>query len=376
MRSLATIQRIKSLEPIPGKDKIVYASFCGVGWHVIVGTDMKVGDLCVYVEYDSVLPLKPEFEFLRSRCWSPRYNGFRIRGMRMANLLSEGIAFPLSILPVQGVKYEEGQDVTDLLGIVKYDPELLEENKEKDSRLSTGILRFLFRIPLLKKLFFRKKNKGWPKWASKSDETRVQNLTYVFDKYQGLDVVLTEKMDGCSALYGLHKGKFYVCSRNLQIQKAKGKYAKEQSRYLQAAQILEIEKKLKKAKKLYGYDFYIQGELCGPTIQGNKYEFEGLRLFVFNVYSITQKKYLAPFELQNFCHEIGLETVPFLGRTRFAWANVDEIVARANGPSMYGNTPREGIVVRSERWMPPDLNMALQWSLKVISPEFMVKYGL
>jgi hypothetical protein len=85
---------------------------------------------------------------------------------------------------------------------------------------------------------------------------------------------------------------------------------------------------------------------------------------------------LAPFELQNFCHELGFESVPFLRREKFQWKNVDEIVESAKGKSVFGDTPREGIVVRSEKWMPPDVLMSNQWSLKTINPDFMIRYGL
>ena len=372
-RILASIQKIKELEPIPGKDKIVLASFYGTGWQVIVGKDMNVDDLCVYIEYDSILPQKPEFEFLRSRCWNSRYEGFRIKCLKLGNAFSEGIAFPLSILPKGN--WKEGDDVTDLIGVIKYDPELLDEKRETKVQYPF-LLRLLFRIPLIKKLFFSNKRRDWPKWASKSDETRVQNLTYVFDKYQGLDVVVTEKMDGCSALYGLYKKEFVICSRNLQVKEAKGKYAKEQSRYIRAAKMFDIEKKLKSAKRIYGYDFYIQGELCGPAIQGNKYGFEDLRLFVFNVYSITQQRYLSMFEMFNFCSEIGFDPVPLVEKTKFCWKDVGELVEYAKGNSEFGGTPREGVVIRSERWMPPDHGMSNMWSLKTINPDFMLKYGL
>jgi hypothetical protein len=47
----------------------------------------KAGDLCVYVEIDSVMPEKPEYEFLRSK-------DFRIKTMKMAGVISQGICFP------------------------------------------------------------------------------------------------------------------------------------------------------------------------------------------------------------------------------------------------------------------------------------------
>ena len=51
MRNLASIQKIISLEQIPGKDKIELATV--LGWHVIVEkSKYKVGDLVIYCEVD------------------------------------------------------------------------------------------------------------------------------------------------------------------------------------------------------------------------------------------------------------------------------------------------------------------------------------
>ena len=68
MRKLASIQRIKSLEPIEGKDRIELCTI--LGWDVIVQKgEFKEGDLVVYCEYDTVLPIKPEFEFCDQGVW-------------------------------------------------------------------------------------------------------------------------------------------------------------------------------------------------------------------------------------------------------------------------------------------------------------------
>ena len=65
MRKLASIKRISKLEPIEGADKIELAHVGG--WKVVVAKDVghKEGDLVVYCEIDSFLPIEPEFEFLR-----------------------------------------------------------------------------------------------------------------------------------------------------------------------------------------------------------------------------------------------------------------------------------------------------------------------
>ena len=65
-RKLASIQRIKALEPIANADAIEKATV--LGWQLVVRRgEFRVGDRCIYCELDSLLPERPEFEFLRPR---------------------------------------------------------------------------------------------------------------------------------------------------------------------------------------------------------------------------------------------------------------------------------------------------------------------
>ena len=108
MRKLASIQKIKSLEPIAGADAIEKATV--LGWQLVVKKgEFNIGDLCVYCEIDSLLPDRPEFEFLKPR-------GMRIRTVRLRGQISQGICFPLNVLP-EGFDIQENTDVTETLGI-------------------------------------------------------------------------------------------------------------------------------------------------------------------------------------------------------------------------------------------------------------------
>lgn len=106
-RQLATIRTVDDITPIEGKDKIVLSTI--TGWHIITKKDeFQVGDKCVFIEIDSVLPEKPEFEFLRGK-------DFRIRTMKMGGVTSQGIAFPLNILSNYGeLVYSENGEITGL----------------------------------------------------------------------------------------------------------------------------------------------------------------------------------------------------------------------------------------------------------------------
>ena len=131
MRKLASIQKIVSLEPIKDADKIEKATV--LGWELVVAKkdNFKVGDLVVYCEVDSILPDKPEFEFLRER-------KFRIKTIKLRGQVSQGICFPLSILPK--AKYNEGEDVTEVFGARKYDPwRSLNARRQNDLHLLTRI---------------------------------------------------------------------------------------------------------------------------------------------------------------------------------------------------------------------------------------------
>ncbi len=94
VRKLATIERISAINPIPEADQIERATIRG--WNVVVKKgEHKVGELVVYCEIDSLMPERPEFEFLRPR-------GFRVRTIKLRGQCSQGIIFPLNILNSAG----------------------------------------------------------------------------------------------------------------------------------------------------------------------------------------------------------------------------------------------------------------------------------
>ena len=188
MRTLASIKRISGIHPIEGKDRIVLAQVDG--WNVIVRKDeYKVGDLCVYVEIDSVMPERPEFEFLRPK-------KFRIKTMSMAGTISQGICFPLNILPARKGGYHENDDVTDILGVKQYEATMDVEPEQPKLVQKSKWPRFLMRWKWFRKLVLPKKQaKGFSSFISKTDETRVQNMPWILQD-NGLWIA-TEKIDGC-----------------------------------------------------------------------------------------------------------------------------------------------------------------------------------
>ena len=68
MRKLASIEKVRKVEPIEGADRIELAHV--LGWQCVVNKgQFKEMDTAVYFEIDSFLPIRPEFEFLRKSCY-------------------------------------------------------------------------------------------------------------------------------------------------------------------------------------------------------------------------------------------------------------------------------------------------------------------
>ena len=360
MRTLASIQKIESLEPIPGADAIEKARV--LGWNVVVKKgEHKAGDVVVYCEVDSLLPERPEFEFLRP-CYKPPFTnaagetilrgGFRIKTVKLRGQVSQGICFPLSILPdvlgenedavALSCMLDVGTDVTEAIGIVKWEvPEEL------------GGVRGLPRST-------------FPTGIPKTDETRVQVLGGLVAACRGQRFTRTEKLDGSSFTAFVRGEEFAVCSRNQMLDPSDMTHA-----FCALAGRLGLAEKMHALRVTIG-DFAIQGEVIGPKIQQNKYALTEHRLFVFDVFLLGPAEYMDPASARVVAGSLGLESVPDLGAFTLDH-KIDDLVAMAEGKSLLNpKIEREGIVLRPET--PAKDDRGNRVSFKAINPRFLLKY--
>jgi len=344
MRKLASIQRILSVNPIDGADLIEVVAI--LGWKCVVkkSDEMKVGDLIVYCEIDSVFPEKEEFEFLRNK-------KFRIRTIRLKNQISQGICFPLSILPTS--EYNEGDDVTEILQISKYEP--------PEPACLGGNTKGSF-----------------PSFMIKTDETRVQVLQGLLTRHKGIQCYVSEKIDGSSnsTFFNNHLDlvdQFGVCSRNQELKKDEpeiGEYSfSAKNTFWAMAEKYDLEAKLKKLNR----NIAIQGEVIGEGIQKNKYAIKGHELRVFNIFDIDAYKYLDFAEFMKLSAELGLTTVPILDTNFILIDDIDALVELSKGNSVLNpKIKREGIVIRP--LVEIDDPRGGRVSFKAINSEFLLKY--
>ena len=369
MRNLASIQIIKSLSPIPNADAIEKAEV--LGWEIVVKkNDFKVNDKIIFCEIDSILPELPCFEFLRSK-------KFRIKTCKLRRQISQGIVFPISTINHIEPNYDTSKlniddDVTDVLKIIKYDPEVeldpIETKQIKKSWLANkySYLKWkLFKIE-------RVKSGNFPSCVPKTDEVRVQKMGSSLAEKEGTAIYITEKCEGTSATFVYRKsgnwlakllgkdGIFQVCSRNrIVFNSQTGKSAPHF--------LIDIAEKYNIAAKLktLNYNVAIQGEVIGPAIQGNIYKLEEKEFKLFSIFNIDKQEYLGLNEMLSLAASMGLDTVPMVLCNTKLINDVKYYVEYSKGKShLNPKVLREGIVVRS---------MNENFSFKSISPEYLLK---
>lgn len=329
-RKLASIQIVKDVSSIPNAEFIDVVQV--LGWKVVCKkNEFKIGDKVIYVEIDSILPEEPEFEFLRD-------NNFRIRTRKLRGQISQGICFPLTILPKDD--YKVGDDVTDLIGIKKYEPPI-----------PMGMRGEFISV--------------FPGWLPKTGETRVQSLQEVLDKYKGIRCYYSEKIDGTSSTFSLYDGDFGVYSRRYRLKE------NNNNGYWKVAKKYKIEEILRNENR----NLAIQGEITGKDIQRNKYRIDSNELYfnMFNVFDIDKQRYFSYQEFIEFATKHNIPTVPIVCDDYILNNDINELIELSKGKSVINpNTRREGIVIRPLVEIEDDYLGRL--SFKSINPDFLIKY--
>lgn len=320
-RKLASVRRIIDIQPISGADAIEVAAVDG--WQVVVKKgDFAVGDLAVYLEVDSWVPVAVAPFLCKAVKSFNGVEGERLKTIKLRGQLSQGLLLPLSSIaeswdPSTG--WLAGDDITEALGIQKYEKPL--------SPQLAGLAKGHF-----------------PSFLKKTDQERIQNLTKEFTEWKarGLTFEVTEKLDGSSMTVFFKDGQMGVCSRNLELKED------DNNTFWKVA---------KKAVPMEGADpancseIAIQGELVGPGIQGNPYKLEGHEIYVFNVWDINAGKHLDPVKCRGMTNAFPalMRHAPVIGTGTKLPDTIAEVLALADGASAMGFGNREGLVWKCEQ---------------------------
>ena len=402
-RELAYVVKIDSIEPIPGRDRVECAKVGG--WTVMVRKDQfKPGDLGIYFEIDSKVPIKEPFMFLEGKHFkikTQKYktpNGqFWSQGLLMAaedfdGTLEQDAFGELQIILKINNNYKlfhEKDFLTKELGVTYADPED-DSRKSKSSvdkyqkmaqrmgkKFSKQPYRWLMKRTWGKKLLFffygkKKDSKAWPGHiASKTDVERIQNMIWVLQNKNPF--VATEKVDGSSMSVMAEYGKFnkinkYVCSRNVVFENPEQDCYYDTNIYFEAYEKYHLGEKIEQMlKDLNLPNIAIQMEVYGDGVQKRNYSMNNgeRKIAVFHILSNNVKM---PMEkVVELCEKYDLPHVPIIDNNYILPDTIEELQTYVeSASSAIDGLEKEGIVFY-------DKETGTQY-FKFVSPSFLMKY--
>ena len=344
MRKLASVQRIWNIEPIEGADRIELAHV--LGWQCVVNKgQFQPMDLAVYFEVDSFLPIAPEYEFLRASSYRKTDimgEGFRLRTMKFRGQISQGLLLPVAAFPEIPSDVELGTDVTEQLGIRKW---------EIEERITTGgtmIGTLPYDVP-------------------HTDETRVQAEPDLIQDFSGLEYYISTKMDGSSHSVSVDENGFHVTGHNYEY-KDDGN-----SPFYELVKSVGLQQKMESFAVENGLKaFTIQGELCAPGIQKNRLKLTKPEWYVFTIRENGKRAGLE--RMLEICDRLQLNRVPIeeVGiDLPGKYPTVDALLERADGNYPNGGK-KEGIVIRPTEPVYCE-RICAELSMKVVSNKYLLK---
>ena len=172
---IATINEVKAIEGADNIEQVVVG-----GWNAITKKgEFKEGDLTVIATTDAVIP-----EAFSEKMGVTSYlrKGGRVRTVKLRGVYSECLIIPTKYIPGYGDRYQDGDDMMEKFGIVKYEPPV------KQIQLASG-----------RKI----------KWRDNQNfhiYYKFPNLKNVAGMFTEEDLVeITRKIHGTNARYGIVK---------------------------------------------------------------------------------------------------------------------------------------------------------------------------
>ena len=388
-RKLVTIRTVSDINPIDGADNIECLTVDG--WKVVSQKgNFQIGDPCVYFEIDSFLPDgNPLWQDLvdKSQREFEGKKGHVLRTVKLRGVPSQGFCIPLYKFP----------EICDKLGLkitwtseAEYDLktvhrlDIKDELAEHFQHYVTSAFRDVVDKVVLRETDWAEvlgilKYEGpihgsiagfvkgnFPSIIKKTDQERAQNM--ISEIFADLDVryEISVKLDGSSMTVFHSEDGGGVCSRNLEL---KTDESNRDNSLVKVSTETKLTDFLAENPTLA-----FQGELMGPSIQGNRETLSKPTYFIYDIYLISEGRYLSPAErteiFNMYAHQVGKNAashVPVLHASvslrELGLTNIEELLAFAEGPSLKHQV-REGLVFK---------RIDGASSFKVVSNKFLIK---
>ena len=401
-RELAYVVTVDNITPIEGYDRVELAHVGG--WTIVVGkNEFQTGNLAIYFEIDSQLPEVEPFtnmEFLAKK-------KYKVKTQKMCKSTSQGLLmsaenFGWTVYHDANETYlidkdnrshspnDESRFLTNQLNVtyaVSEDNVRKAHSEDKYKKMaqrrpelfSKKSIRWLMRREWGKKLLFfffgKKKDKkgGWPEWVTKTDEERIENMTWILNDEEPW--IATEKIDGTSTTFTMKRkpfGKydFYICSRNVVFDKPDKPCFYASNVYYEMALEYNIEEKMKTMLKSDLFKncnwITIQGETYGESIQKRDYHMHEHHFMAFNFVTSKDGRWNSVKMRDLLERKYGIPCVPIVMEDYHLPNSVEELRAFVDSDSsVIDGDMREGLVFRSQ-----DATK----SFKCVSPDYLLKY--
>ena len=307
------------IEPHPNADRLELAAVGGFRCVVAKG-DFADGDLAAYVPEGAVCPdwLVAELG-LEGKLAGKAKN--RVKAVRLRGALSQGLVYPVRDGSIRGRAVAEGDDVTELLELVKYEPP----------------------IPVAMQGEVAPAHGATPHYD-------IENFKkYPDELREGEPVVVTEKLHGSWCCLGWHPDHGpIVTSKGMADRGMTLKLNEANAGNLYVRAWREHQAAFEQARALLAADgqpFYVLGEIYGRGVQDLHYDRPNPALAVFDAYigAPGQGRYLSADELEASLGDL-MPLVPVLYRGPFSEAMLREQTAGAT--ALGGKHMREGVVVK------------------------------
>jgi RNA ligase (TIGR02306 family) len=346
------VRKIEKIWPHPDADAMQMAKVEGLAYQSVVGLNVKAGDLVAFFPIDSVLPEKTIRmlpEVIQKKLGGVESN--RVISARLRGQVSQGLAIPVNELqykPFFTDWKKDGYDLTEELGVVKYNPPEIAIPNAKLARLPEFC----------------------PYYDIESCDVFEDVLNILMDK----EVVITEKLEGVNhAINSSENTGLSICQRSYEVFPDEGKTLEvpcwKVAHDTNASQIVTMMSATLQCAVTVRSEFVGQN----PAFT-NYYELPDMRLYAFDVWLNG-----LPIDFdkeQELVYKYGIQYVPILHRgilrDLLAGQTIQEF---SNGMSKINpKKKREGIVIRPVIEQSHPLIGRL--ILKQHSPEYKIKNKL
>ena len=320
--AMATFEsRIHALriEPHPNADRLELAAVGG--FRCVVGKGaFTSGDLAAYIPEGAVCPdwLIAELG-LDGKLAGSRRN--RVKAVKLRGALSQGLVYPVRDGMIRGRPVAEGDEVTALLELVKYEPPIPIAMQGEVRPVHGATLRY-----------------------------DIENVKQYPDELRdGEPVVITEKLHGTWCCLGWHPDHGPIVTSKGMSDRGLALILNEANRnnlYVRTWHACEAAFETARAR-VAGTEqpFYVLGEVYGRGVQDLHYDEPNPAFRVFDAYvgGRDRGRYLSPGELEASLGDL-FPLVPVLYRGPFSTA---VMLAQTDGATALGGKHvREGVVVR------------------------------